>query len=526
MAISVFTNVPGLNAQRNLSASAAGMSRSLRRLSSGMRINSAADDAAGMAISNGLDSQVRGLNQAIRNAGDGLSLLDTTDGALVEQTGILQRLREIAVQSAADTNNQGNRNDLNNEAANLKNELERIARTTTFNGNNLLDGSFQGKDIQVGSNSTGDDRIQISLASSKTADLGGIDVPTLGSTTHTVEGATYTANRWNTPVAGDVNLTVGGTTYNVGATTADGISATNPDFPNMNRYSARSWANAINAISGLTGVTADYAYTFTDDLYTPQAATFANGDLRINGVNIGPVTLTGPTDTALVDAINAKQALTGVTAALNASNEMVYTVADGRGLYIDPNDSVHFALGFIHLSRTAPGDITLHSASAFTVGGNNPDRAGLVPGAATPSTPSTIVHENVGTIDLSSKQGAQLAIQIADRALGQLNSRRAQIGALNNRLNSAIANLSSSSENATAAYSRIMDADFARGNGDDVEIADPAASRHFDSVASQSSSATRRVAAALNRWPTLPQETDAPALDAGGFFLIFFLINL
>ncbi|MCL5269105.1 MAG: flagellin, partial [bacterium] len=136
MALNINTNVASLNAQRNLNVNSSMLSKSLQRLSSGLRINSASDDAAGLAISSGLTSQINGLNQAIRNAGDGLSLLSTAEGALAQQTDILQRLRELAVQASTDTNSASNRQSLNDEATQLKNELDRIAKTVQFNGIN------------------------------------------------------------------------------------------------------------------------------------------------------------------------------------------------------------------------------------------------------------------------------------------------------------------------------------------------------------------------------------------------------
>ena len=144
MAIVINTNVASLNAQRNLNKSQLGLNRSMQRLSSGMRINSAKDDAAGLAISDRMTSQVRGLNQAARNAQDGISMAQTAEGALVETTNLLQRMREIAVQSANDTNTQSDRTSLNDEFHQLQLEIDRISANTQFNSQNLLDGTFSG----------------------------------------------------------------------------------------------------------------------------------------------------------------------------------------------------------------------------------------------------------------------------------------------------------------------------------------------------------------------------------------------
>ena len=150
MALSVNTNVSSLNAQRNLSRSSEGLATSMERLASGMRINSAKDDAAGLQISNRLTSQVNGLAVAQRNANDGISMAQTAEGAMNESTSILQRMRELALQSANGSNSAEDRDALQEEVVALQTELTRIADTTTFGGVKLLDGSFGTKQFQVG----------------------------------------------------------------------------------------------------------------------------------------------------------------------------------------------------------------------------------------------------------------------------------------------------------------------------------------------------------------------------------------
>lgn len=428
MAINVFTNVSSLNAQRNLQQTASNSAKTLQRLSSGMRINTAADDAAGMAISNGLISKSKGYNQAIRNAGDGLSLMGTAESAMVEQTNILQRMREISVQAASDNNNNTNRSDLNNEASQLKSELERIARTTEFNGLNLLDGTFQNKDLQVGAMATSNDRINVSFSSTRAADIGSGYKVTSGS---------VTANAMD---SGDVTITKGSTTYTIGAATADGVSSTNAD------RSALAKANAINAQSHLTGVTAEASTSVTG---AAQTAATVSG-LTINGTTIADVTLATTTDGGLAAAINAQYSKTGVTATLN-NDTLTLKADDGRNITVG-GTVTNSGL----TAQTSYGTMTLRSSETFTVGGATVADAGLSAGAATLAS-----SENVNAIDLSSKGNAQLAIKIVDTALGQLNSRRGQIGALTNRLNTTINNLSAAAENAEASKSRILDADFA-----------------------------------------------------------------
>lgn len=172
MALTINTNVASLNAQRNLNSSQSALSKSMQRLSSGLRINSAKDDAAGLGISDRMTGQIRGLNQAVRNANDGISLAQTAEGALQETTNILQRMRELAVQAANGSNSSTDRDSLNAEFGQLQSEIERISSTTQFNGKNLLDGSF----------SAGQGTFQIGANASQTIafSIGSMDTPTLG----------------------------------------------------------------------------------------------------------------------------------------------------------------------------------------------------------------------------------------------------------------------------------------------------------------------------------------------------------
>ena len=174
------TNVASLNAQRNLSGTNGALATSLQRLSSGFRINSAKDDAAGLAISERFTTQIRGLNQAQRNANDGISLAQTAEGALAEVGNNLQRIRELAVQASNGTNSQGDRNALNAEVTQLKAEIQRVAEQTTFNGTRLLDGSFSAVAFQVGANA-GETITVAGIANAQTAALGGTFTRVSGS---------------------------------------------------------------------------------------------------------------------------------------------------------------------------------------------------------------------------------------------------------------------------------------------------------------------------------------------------------
>jgi flagellin len=441
MALSVFTNVPSLNAQRNLNANSANLSKALQRLSSGLRINTASDDAAGLAISTGLTAQFRGLNQAIRNAGDGLSLLGTAESAINEQVNLLQRIRELGVQSASDTNSGSNRSALNDEVTQLKAEFDRISQTVTFNGQNLLDGTFTSKDIQVGAYSGTQEKIAVDIQGTRSATIG---------KSYTLDNASVVGSTAGS--SGDITITYDGTTYDVGATSTDGVSTSQADS------SAIAFANAINEISGQTGVVATAeATTVTGSAAqnnaggTPAGQVDA-GEIKINGVDIGAVTITSTSDLSIVNAINNVSAATGVTASLDGSDKIVLTAEDGRNIQVALAGDGAAISGLA--AATTHGSIKLTSyKGSFSV----TDASSRINLAGTAS----LGTDSVATLDVATKTGAKAAIDTIDGALEQLNNRRAAIGAQVNRLNSVVNNLSSVAENVAASNSRILDADFA-----------------------------------------------------------------
>ncbi len=272
MALTINTNIASLNAQRNLGTSQAKLNRSMQRLSSGLRINSAKDDAAGLAISDRMTSQIRGLNQAARNANDGISLSQTAEGALQESTNILQRIRELAVQSANDTNSASDRASLNDEVTQLKAELDRIAETTAFNGKNVIDGTMTSAVFQVGANAGTNQTITFSISSARAADLG--------------TEAGYTAAV--PEVAG--SMTIAGTV-------------------------------TTNSIA----VTADVAGTATS--YTV--------DIADGGTAASDVTVVGSTITVTVNDLTAGATVTDVASLINSdadSSGLVTAVATGTGV--------------------------------------------------------------------------------------------------------------------------------------------------------------------------------------------------
>jgi len=318
------TNISAIAAQNSLRTNNLNSTSAMERLSSGIRINSAKDDAAGLAISTRMTANIRGLGAAIRNANDGISLTQTAEGSLASIGDNLQRIRELAVQSANTGNSVSDRAALNTEARQLVSEIDRIANNSQFNSINLLDGSFQNQSLQVGAGNDANDRISISIGSAKVSALG------IGSS------SSYSKTLAQGAVVATGALVAGSLSINgaqIGASVTDGVSYAYAEA------SAISKAAAINAASGLTGVTAKVSATTLDGNSAPRALTgTTTGDVLINGVDIGPIGATnGETDrgTQVAAAINAKSSQTGVTATSNTTTGVVsLKAADGRNITI------------------------------------------------------------------------------------------------------------------------------------------------------------------------------------------------
>src|SRR4051812_2449725 len=303
------TNVASLNAQRNLTTSQGQLATALQRLSSGLRINSAKDDAAGLAISERFTTQIRGLNQAVRNANDGISLAQTAEGALGETGNALQRIRELAIQSANSTNSASDRAALNAESSQLLSEVQRIAQSTQFNGQNILDGSFASAQFQVGANAN--QTISFGIAGATTNLLGAYQATGSAVTSSAFDGAGFTINGVEVGVSA--------------ATSAAGVTAD----------SATAKATAINSKTALTGVSATAANSVVGVAPVARSG-LASGALVINGISVGAVA----SDTNAVTqgrnaaaAINAVTNQTGVTAAADASTgALTLSSSDGRNI--------------------------------------------------------------------------------------------------------------------------------------------------------------------------------------------------
>jgi len=439
MALTINTNVMSLNAQRNLGKSQSALGKSMQRLSSGLRINSAKDDAAGLAISDRMTAQIRGLNQASRNANDGISLAQTAEGALGESTNILQRVREIAVQSANDTNSESDRQSLQDEVSQLTAELDRIAVTTKFNGKSLLDGSMQDATFQIGANAG--ETISFSIDSAKASDLG---VGGSAQVTGSEAGAAYA-------VAAS-ELEINGTT--IGTAVDDGVSyvAGSQD----GATSALSLANAINAQSQTTGVTASATTSFSDTAAVADVAGDATDFVKINGVDLGAMTGAATVADAasqFVNAVNAASGQTGVTAEVSdAIGGYTLTAEDGRNIDID-GGGTGLTLAGIAADSTTYGEISLNSGADITLTTDTDAIFGAT---------GDVVAASGSSVDVSTKVGAQAAITSVDSALSAIDTIRGGLGAVQNRFESTIANLNNVSENLSAARSRILDADIAQ----------------------------------------------------------------
>lgn len=546
MALVIGTNVASLNSQRQLLNSGSSLDQATERLSSGNRINSAKDDAAGLAISNRMTSQVRGLDQAIRNANDGISLIQTAEGALQESTNILQRMRELSVQSANGIYSESDRNTLQAEVKQLQSELTRIADTTTFNGQKLLDGSMGTKQLQVGSQQN--QTMDVSIGSFSAEALGGASGDLVGTTSGGVSavagelgdikiaGTQMTASTattvkellttMNNDLEGKVNVstmveveadsvgtgvTTSGAPLTFSVKTADGVDQTFSigGTANMDELAAKinevaggvasasvdekgklvlnaQNAESINVTaagnSGLAAATTQFSMVFdsvngsaVDIQYTDAAsatpasfdaskataatalglqfndengnvvgvalptagagAALNQGDLVINDVEIGAVSSTAAIAGSgeahlnkLITAINEKSSETGVVA-----------FSDGLSLAL----------------RSVDGNEISIQAGANTDGATLLTNTGLAERNASGNVGS------VASIDISTAAGAQKAIGILDKAIEQVGSTRADLGAINNRLDFTVSNLSNISEKTSAARSRITDADFA-----------------------------------------------------------------
>ena len=458
MAAIINTNAASLNAQRNLNSSQSALSTSLQRLSSGLRINSAKDDAAGLAIAERFTSQIKGLNQAVRNANDGISLAQTAEGGLGTAGDLLQRMRELAVQSANGTNSSSDRASLQQEVSQLQQELNRVANTTQFNGQNVLDGSLSSTQFQVGANAN--QTINVGIASAKASDIGNFSLGSTGSSsTATAASTTVAANSISTQT-----LTIAGN----GQNPTVGITAGS---------SAKDVADKVNTKTSLTGVSAsaETQATLGGLANTAGTVTF---DLTGSGnkVTVTATINNGNDLSALSAAINSQTAATGISAVSNGSTVSLknkdgydikisdFTSSGGSTMTLQGNDpftgntagGAQTLTGAGNDSSTVAGQVKFSSSGGYTV--TTTDATG---GLFTSTAGQASSLTAVSSLDISTVSGANNALNTIDAALTSINNSRAQLGAIQNRFASTISNLATTAENLSAARSRIQDADFA-----------------------------------------------------------------
>ena len=364
MGFRINTNIDAMTAHRNMTGRSTELGKSLERLSSGLRINRAADDASGMTIADSLRAQGSGLGQAMKNAGDAISLVQVADGALDESINIVNTIRTKAIQAASDGQNTVSRAAIQADVNKLLEEMNIIADTTAFNGQTLLKGNFTNKSFQVGAYAN--QTVSVSIGNADASHVGRL-ASTSSTATQTNLTSLGTADMVgkNDPVNGDWAVP---TSANITVNTVSIGGYLGAQGGNM--LSAKGTAAAINAVADTTGVKAS-AVTNWSGTTNVAAATIADGGLLINGTNIGAVTvLTNDADGALVSAINAVQSTTGVSASVNASGLLTFTAADGRNIQISGASATAAVLGTGLAANTTSVTVVGGTAAAETATAN------------------------------------------------------------------------------------------------------------------------------------------------------------
>ena len=456
MSQSINTNTSALTAQRNAAKVSGDLSIAMARLSSGLRINGAKDDAAGVAIVERFTSQIRGLNQAARNANDGISLAQTAEGALGSMSANLQRIRELAVQAANATNNSTDRKALQQEVTQLASELDRVAKTTQFNGKNLFDGTFGSQAFQVGANAN--QVINTTMVNARTTAIGNYD---LGG-----NGVTAANGGWGTNGIATGVTTISGSLGSANVT----VTA---------NQTAKDVATNINQVAGSTGVSASartevqvsfaasgaYTLNLRSDNSTAQTISFTlTASNTADGLN------------SALAAINEHTSKTGVTATLNKTGDsIILTNETGNDVLL--SDTTTQNSGNVTVSKLeSDGDSTAAVTLTADTTVNNSLSSGYITldseksfsavssatGGFFSNTSTNGTLNSVSAVDVGTFSGATKAMKVVDAALTLLNSERAKLGALQSRFESTVSNNQVASENLTASRGRIQDADFAK----------------------------------------------------------------
>ncbi|WP_345841315.1 flagellin [Shewanella algae] len=438
MAITVNTNVTSMKAQKNLNGANNQLQTSMERLSSGLRINSAKDDAAGLQISNRLTSQINGLDVAQRNANDGISIAQTAEGAMQTSTDILQRMRDLSLQSANGSNSTEDRAAMQKELSALQTELTRIADTTSFGGQKLLDGSYGTQKFQVGANAN--ETISVSLSDVSSNKIGNNTISG-ASAGYGVSGATTLAAGLTTNVAADATFAINGKTVGVAAGAyATAVAA------DIN--AAGTGVKAETTLSTtLTGLAAGDDGTLTvvsDKGATTQSFDLAsyNGDAKTLAADLGKIGLDVSYDSDTGDISIVGKNIDGIE--ITGASAGTYSLGGTVG-------------GATNAAVSVSSQLKLSSPDKFTVTGATVDDILNTAAAGGGSSLNA-----VSAIDINTAAGAQDALAVIDAAIAGIDSQRSDLGAVQNRMSFTINNLNNISTNVSDARSRIQDVDFAK----------------------------------------------------------------
>ncbi|CEO39989.1 flagellin [Photobacterium kishitanii] len=474
MAITINTNVTAMTAQRNLNNASSSVADSMQKLSSGLRINSAKDDAAGMQISNRLTNQTNGLNVAMRNANDGVSMAQTAEGAMSESTTIMERMRELALQSANGSNSDKDREAMQKEMGDLQSEMNRIADTTSFGGQSLLDGSFGSKSFQIGSNSNETQSLELMDVSAHAVGRSYSGVATAADAVKTgFDGGMSTGSSEFAFKLGDAEHKI--------AVTQD---MTAEDF--QNKINNAGGVSNVSVTEKTAGVKAE------DAVVAEQKLSGITGkvSLAIGTVTVAVDAATQDTDQKMVAHINAEIQKSSnadektMKASINDDGEIIIsgqtkgadldiqaTVVAGNagtvtvGTETANSDGTAIVAQGTKQTTTGEAAVTEEAATfnidfskakfdtdikTYDIGAGNKDIA-----------TGTVTTESVASLDLSTQEGAQNAIDVLDSAMEQVDEKRAEIGAFQNRMSHTMSNLANINENVNASNSRIKDVDFA-----------------------------------------------------------------
>jgi len=452
---SILTNQGALDALQSISNTTSNNDTLEAQLSSGLAINSPGDDPAGYITAQGFTSQLNGINQAVSNANQGVSLLQTAQGALNQQVSIVQKLNSIAVQAANGTQTSQEESSLQNVVSQLTSQVNTIATQTQFNNINLLDGSFTGVQFQVGANEG--QTISLSIASTKAGAIG-LNASTVAF------GATGAYNSANTASSASGAITKGAPAATSGAFTAGNVGFTGGSggtgsYTVAANTSAASIAAQVNSVSGTTGIAAQATTSITFKATAGSGSGATSGfsfKLAGSGGSSNAQQITAKNVTDLVSEVNGKTATTGVTAALNTAGNVVLTQANGQNIDITKatagslatTGSTPVKLGTAgSASATIQGQVQFQSSTAFSL--SNAADVGL-------NTSSTL--SSLSNINVTTTAGANAAINVVKFALQGLGNAGGQLGAVQQRLQANINNLTTTGQNLNSALGVVQDA--------------------------------------------------------------------